>query len=279
MLVAGCGDLGTETGLRLVAAGHRVLGIRRSPHRLPAAIDGLAADLAEPLPALPSDIEAVIYAAAADDRSEESYRRAYLEGPRHVLDALERSGASVHRVLFVSSTAVYGIADGSEVDERTPTEPASATGAVLVAAERALHARRPDAVAFRLAGVYGPGRTRLIDQVRNGSAVIADPPVHTNRIHRDDAARALVALATAERPPPSVLLGVDHEPAEQGEVLRFLADELGVAHPPSGADRRSRGGDKRCRNDRLLATGFGFTHPTFREGYRAILAGEGVRHP
>jgi nucleoside-diphosphate-sugar epimerase len=278
VLIAGCGDLGTEAGLRFAAEGHRVLGVRRSPEKLPDDIAGFAADLSEPLPELPDDVEVLVYAAAADGRTEQAYRRAYVDGPRHVLDALDRAGAPLRRVLMVSSTGVYGITDGSEVDEDTPTEPTSASGAVLVEAERGLHDRRPDATVFRLAGVYGPGRTRLIDQVRDGSAVIPDPPVHTNRIHRDDAARAIVQLTTGDTSPPRVLIGVDHDPAERGEVLRFLADELGLPHPPTGGDGRSRGGDKRCRNDRLLATGFRFTYPTFREGYRAMLAGVGTRH-
>jgi hypothetical protein len=88
-----------------------------------------------------------------------------------------------------------------------------------------------------------------------------------------------------------------------GEVLRFLAAELDVPEPPSGAAAASgsgaasetaaasvsgaasggannaRGGDKRCSNSRLLATGFHFSFPSYREGYRAVLAGEGVRHP
>jgi nucleoside-diphosphate-sugar epimerase len=279
VLIAGCGDLGTEAGLRFAAAGHQVLGLRRSPAKLPDVIEGLGADLGARLPDLPSDVEVMVYAAAADGRGEHAYRRAYVDGPRHVLDALDRARARVARMLFVSSTGVYGITDGSDVDEDTPTEPTSDSGAVLVEAERALQDRRPDATVFRLAGVYGPGRTRLIDQVRDGSAVIPDPPVHTNRIHRDDAARAIVELTTGPEPPPRVLIGVDHDPAERGEVLRFLADELGLPHPPTGPAGRSRGGDKRCRNDRLVATGFRFTYPTFREGYRAVLAGVGVRHP
>jgi nucleoside-diphosphate-sugar epimerase len=279
VLIAGCGDLGTEAGLRFATAGHRVLGLRRSPEKLPEAIEGLGVDLSGPLPDLPADVEVLVYAAAADGRTEDAYRRAYVDGPRHVLDALDRAGARLRRVLLVSSTGVYGITDGSEVDEDTPTEPTSASGAVLVEAERALHDRRPDATVFRLAGIYGPGRTRLIDQVRDGTAVIPDPPVHTNRIHRDDAAQAILELTTGEASPPRLLLGVDHDPADRGEVLRFLADELALPHPPTGPDRRGRGGDKRCRNDRLLATGFRFTYPSFREGYRAVIDGVGVRHP
>ncbi len=278
-LIVGCGDLGTEVGLRATADGHVVHGLRRSAHLLPAAIRPIAADLGGELPDLPTDVEVVILTAAADGRDVDAYQRAYVDGPERVLDALAAAGVSPRRVLFVGSTAVYGVTDGSWVDETTPTDPATATGAVLVEAERALWARRPDAISLRLAGVYGPGRTRLLDQVRQGRAVVPDPPVHTNRIHRDDAAAAIVHLVSAVDQPATCYLGVDDDPAERGEVLRFLAEQLDAPPPPTGPDERRRGGDKRCRNDRLRATGAVFTYPTFREGYRAMLDGVGTRHP
>jgi nucleoside-diphosphate-sugar epimerase len=279
VLIAGCGDVGTEVGLRLAAAGHRVTGLRRSPAVLPAAIEPLAGDLGGQLPPLPADTEVVVHAAAAGGRDVDTYRRVYLDGLDRVLDGLDAVGAPLRRVLFVASTAVYGVSDGSWVDEDTPTEPASATGEVLVAAERRLWERVGDrGTSLRLAGIYGPGRTRLIDQVRDGRAVRPDPPVHANRIHRDDAAAAVVHLITGVEAPARAYLGVDHAPVDRGEVLAFLADELGLPQPPTGGDTRARGGDKRCSNARLVATGFTFTYPTYREGYRAVLAGEGVRH-
>lgn len=277
VVLAGCGDLGTEAGLRFAAAGHRVLGLRRSPQHLPEAITGLPVDLATERPDLPDDTEVVVVALTADRRDADGYRRTYLDGMTNTLDALDRRGLRP-RLLFVSSTAVYGVDDGSEIDEDTPTEPSSATGRVIVETERAMHARRPDAVSLRLAGIYGPGRTSLIDQVRDGSARVPDTPRHTNRIHRDDAAAAIVHLTTAVGEPAPVYLGVDDRPVERAEVLRFLADELGAPHPPVTSGGATRGGDKLCRNDRLRATGFTFAHPTYREGYRAVLAGHGVRH-
>ena len=105
-------------------------------------------------------------------------------------------------------------------------------------------------------------------------------PRYTNRIHRDDAAAAIVHLCTMAADPGPVYLGVDNDPAELGEVQRFLAAELGLPQPASAvAGEPSRGGNKRCSNALLRSTGFEFAYPTFREGYRAILAGEGVRHP
>ena len=81
ILLAGCGDLGTEAGLRFAAAGHRVVGWRRSPEKLPAAIEGVAADLgAADLPPVPADTTAVVVAVAADSPTESAYRAAYVDG-------------------------------------------------------------------------------------------------------------------------------------------------------------------------------------------------------
>lgn len=280
VVIAGCGDLGTEVGLRLAAAGHTVVGIRRSPERLPAPIVGVPGDLAAGhVDELPDDTALVVYAVGADERSEAAYLGAYVAGPGHVLDALARVRARPRRFVFVSSTAVYGVDDGSWVDENTPAEPRTVTGEVLVAAEQAILERAPQPTALRLSGIYGPGRTRLLQQVRDGRAVVPDPPVFTNRIHRDDAAAAIGHLLTRGEEPEPILLGTDHAPAERGEVLRWLADQLEVPHPRPAPTSRSRGGNKRCRNDRLVATGLAFTYPTYREGYPAVLRGQGTRHP
>jgi nucleoside-diphosphate-sugar epimerase len=284
ILLAGCGDLGTEAGLRFAAAGHRVVGWRRTPSKLPPAIDGAAADLSSPnLPPVPADTTAVVVAVAADSPTDAAYRTAYVDGLAHVLDALERDGVMPHRVLFVSSTAVYGDADGGWVDESTRAAPGSFSGRILLEAESLLADRlrgtSSTAVALRLGGIYGPGRTRLIDQVRTGSALIPDVPRYTNRIHRDDAAAAIVQLCTMEDEPSPIYLGVDNEPAELGDVLRFLAAELGLNDPPTGDAGNARGGNKRCSNALLRGTGYSFRYPTFREGYRDILAGVGLRHP
>ena len=311
--MAGCGDLGTEAGLRFAAAGQRVVGWRRSPEKLPAPIEGVAADLsATQLPPVPADTTAVVVAVAADSPTEAAYRAAYVDGLSNVLDAVLLSGAPVRRVLFVSSTAVYGDAGGGWVDESTTPEPGGFSGRIIREAEDLLARRLSGSgispVVLRLGGIYGPGRTRLIDQVRSGSAVVPAESRFTNRIHRDDAAAAIVHLCSMDPVPAPVYLGVDNEPAELGDVLRFLAAELELPVPPSGTPGQgtqagadasaggsgsgqaaaaggpkasgepSRGGNKRCSNALLRSTGFEFTYPGFREGYRAILAGVGVRH-
>ena len=302
VLLAGCGDLGTEAGLRFAAAGHRVVGWRRSPEKLPAGIEGFAADLTRgELPPVPADTTVVVVAVAADSPTEEAYRAAYVDGLARVLDAVTASGAPVRRVLFVSSTAVYGDADGGWVDETTAPNPGGFSGRIILEAEQLLADRLRGTgiapVVLRLGGIYGPGRTRLIDMVRGGKATLPAGSKLTNRIHRDDAAAAIVHLCTMEADPAPLYLGVDNEPAEMADVLTFLAAELGLPAPQpedpddagrTGSDRPtparssgepSRGGNKKVSNALLRGTGLEFTYPSYREGYRAVLAGVGVRHP
>lgn len=281
-LIAGCGDVGTEVGLRLAALGYDVFGGRRSPDVLPPEIAGVHLDLEDELGPLPEQLDLVVHAAAAGGRGAAGYAAVYRDGLARLLRRLADEGQTPRRVLFVSATSVYGEADGSEVDEDTPPVPSRETGRILLEAERLVAAAPFRGTSVRLAGIYGPGRTRLVDRVRDGSArqPVGDHP--TNRIHRDDAAAAIVHLLTAVDDPAPVYVGVDHDQAQLAEVQRFLAAELGVPAPPPADDDHDQGrrsGAKRCRGDRLRATGVVFRYPTYREGYRAVLAGEGVRHP
>ena len=279
VVIAGCGDLGTETGLRFAAHGHPVTGLRRRAERIPSPITGIGIDLRHDVPAIDPDTGIVIVAFAAGSRDVAKYRATYVDGLRNVLDGIDASGAEP-RVLVVSSTAVYDVDDGSEVTEDTPAVASTPTSAVLLDAEALLRDRAPGAVLARSSGIYGPGRERLIEQVRNGRATLsAGTSPHTNRIHRDDAAAALVHLATLEDPAPTYLV-TDDEPARLDDVYAFLATELGVPEPPrTEAPGRQAGGDKRLSNALLRSTGWAPRYPSFREGYRAVLAGEGTRHP
>lgn len=277
MLIAGCGDLGTEAGLRFLALGHRVVGVRRRAELLPDGFERQSVDLAVDVPVVPDDVGVVVVPLAPGARTAEAYRRTYVDGPRHVLDGIP-DGASP-RIVFVSSTAVWGAADEGVVDERTPVSPATDTAAVLLEAERLAATGFSEVCLLRLGGVYGPGRERLIDQVRSGTARIPTGSAMTNRIHRDDAARAIVHLALRNEPMPPVVIGVDDEPAEVGDVLRFIARELDLPDPPTGDDAPRRAPSRRISNALLRSTGFEPTYPTYREGYRAVLAGVALRHP
>ena len=277
VLIAGCGYVGTALGTRLASEGHVVWGLRRRPDALPSSIRPFVADLTVPetLEALPPRLEFVFYTASADASDDDSYRAAYVEGLRNLLHALDNQRQPLRRVLFTSSTGVYAQSSGAWVDETSPTEPAEFSGIRVLEGERLLMENPFPATVLRLGGIYGPGRTRLIDRVRRGLAVCTDgSPLYANRIHRDDCAGALQHLMNVDQP-DQIYIGVDHEPAEQCEVLRWLAAQLGVSppgvEPPSGSEVRRHQSNKRCSNAKLVASGYLFRYSSFRDGYMALL--------
>lgn len=274
ILIAGCGYVGSALAVRLVGEGHDVFGLRRDPTGLPAGVAPVAADLAsgEGTAAVPGDLDACVTSISPDGRSPDAYEAAYVRAVRNLRSQLEVESPDLRRWVFTSSTAVYGDESGDWVDETTSTSPSSFTGRAVLDGERlVLESGAPHPVVLRLGGIYGPGRTRLLERVRRGEATCPPEPTYTNRIHRDDAAGAIAHLLTVADP-DRVYLGVDTEPAERCEVLTWLAEQVGA--PPPGRGPASTRGNKRARSDRLQASGYTFAYPTFREGYRAILDGQ-----
>ena len=292
ILIAGCGDLGTELGLILGATGHTVWGLKREPTALPAPLHTLVADLTDPatLRDLPQALNAVVYSVAAASFSEADYRAAYVAGVQNLVQALRHADQAPQRLIFVSSTSVYAQTQGEWVDENTPATAERFSARCLREGENLIWASGFPAVVVRFAGIYGPGRTRLINDVRNGTATSPEhPPLYTNRIHRDDCV-AVLAHLLAHPAPDNLYLAVDDDPAPLAEILDWLADQIGVPRPARslrtpdkpGAENRSDPAlrlraSKRCCNARLRASGFQFRYPSYRDGYAALLGTMGAR--
>ncbi len=275
VLIAGCGYVGSALATELAQAGHRVWGLRRSESPLPPGVTPVRADLADPttLGSIDAAVDRLVYAASPGERSEAAYEDTYVRGLENVLEALARKNAPLARVVLTTSTAVYGQDGGEQVDESSPTEPESFSGRCLLRGEAVLAGGSFEGVALRLAGIYGPGRTWLIRRVQAGE-VRVDPPGATprygNRIHLRDCAGALAHLLAAPEVEP-VYVGVDDAPVPLADVYRFVAELLGVEPPPVGPSERGRGGNKRCDNARLRASGYDLRVPTYREGYPDIV--------
>jgi nucleoside-diphosphate-sugar epimerase len=276
LLIAGCGDVGTRLGVRLAAEGWQVHGLRRSVAQLPGAILPVAGDLsADPCPpAWPSgQLDYLVYCAAATEHDEAGYRAAYVDGLRRVLGWLAQQGQRPRRLLFVSSSGVYGQQLGEWVDEESPAEAGSYSGRIMREAEQlALQSGLPASL-VRLTGLYGPGREWLLGQVRQGYRVASEPPLYGNRIHVDDAAGLLAYLLQADARGVALddcYIGVDDQPAPLHEVVAWLREQLGVSHWSEQSTVR-RSGSKRCSNARARALGWAPQYPSFREGYSAIL--------
>lgn len=124
ILLAGCGDLGRRAAERLLARGDEVFALRRQPpDDGNEGIRWVRGDLGRPggLAGLPQGVTRLVYLPTPDARDEAAYRRIFVDGLRHLLDVLD--GSALRRVLFVSSSAVYGEHGGDWVDEDTSVAP------------------------------------------------------------------------------------------------------------------------------------------------------------
>ena len=155
-----------------------------------------------------------------------------------VVDCHGQSIASVTGIRWIgylSTTGVYGDTGGARVDETSPVNPSSARSRRRVAAENRwlelYWKQRLPVHLFRLAGIYGPGRSTL-DQVRAGRARRIDRPGHLfSRIHVEDIATIL--RTSMARPRPGAVYNVcDDLPASPSDVVAYACEILGVDAPP-----------------------------------------------
>lgn len=278
VVIAGCGYVGNALARDLLTAGHEVFGIRRDPDALAEGVRPIPGNVATPaaLGPAPRKVEYAVFAVGADAGTEQAYRRAYLDGLAGFLQWLLDEGQRPRRIVMTSSTSVYGQRRGEPIDEASPTHPTHFRGETLLASERLLAASGIPSVVVRLGGIYGPGRTRLIDRARKGELRTRATPHYTNRIHRDDAAGLIAHLLFHPDPAP-LYLGVDDESAEEAVVYAWLAEALGAPpprpeDPEASADgRRREVGSKRCSNRLARESGYRFRYPTFREGYGELI--------
>ena len=180
---------------------------------------------------------------------------------------------------YLSTTGVYGDSGGDWVDEATVPAPSGERQARRIAAERAWLEALPAHI-FRLAGIYGPGRS-AVDQVRAGTAKRIDKPGQAfSRIHVDDISNVLIA--SFARPNPGAIYNVcDDLPAEPEAVVSEACRLLGVAPPPlvpfdaaalSPMAASFWADNRRVRNRRIKAElGVVLRHPDYRSGLAACL--------
>jgi nucleoside-diphosphate-sugar epimerase len=270
LLIFGLGYSGAAVAK--AASGFEVTGTSRS-----GAVGTVPFDAAEAAIAAATHILSTVAPDEAGDPVLARYRKAIAAAPE------------LRWIGYLSSTVVYGDRDGGWVDETTPPAPSQPRGERRVAAERAW-SRFGDRCCvdiFRLAGIYGPGRSAF-DDLRAGRARRMVKPGHQfGRIHRDDIGAA-VAAAMRQNTPPGVRVFnlADDEPSESAVVVEEAARLLGVAPPAAIAyadalptmspmARSFWAENRRVASARTKAAlGIAWRYPSYREGLRAILAEE-----
>ncbi len=276
VMIAGCGDVGGRLGEALLADGWRVHGLRRSVDALPqGSCRWLAICRLRSVPRSGRASRSTTWCTAPPPVST---TRLATVPPTSTACAMCWAGcrpaASVpRRLLFVSSTGVYAQTDGGWIDEESPALSQAYSGRIMLDAEQVALDSGIPATRVRLAGIYGPGREWLLNQVRQGYRVVSEPPLYANRIHADDAAGLLAFLLRADAGGQALedcYIGVDDAPVAMHEVVDYLRQRLGVSQ---WADEHSvrRAGSKRCSNRRARALGWVPRYPSYREGYAAVL--------
>jgi len=179
---------------------------------------------------------------------------------------------------YLSTTGVYGDWGGAWVDENSPLKGNTPRLKARMAAEEQW--REKVGHVFRLAGIYGAGRS-VLDEVRSGSARrIHKPGQFFSRIHVEDIAQ--VVVASMLKPNPGAVYNVcDDEPAASHEVVSYACELLGKEPPPlipyeqanlSPMAREFYAANRRVKNDRLKhELGVKLKYPSYREGLKALL--------
>jgi len=293
-LIIGCGYVGLEAARQWLAAGNEVAALTRSEEHArqfkELGIQPIKGEITRPetLTQLPES-ETVLYAVGFDRSASKSRREVYVEGLDHVLSEIK---SRTQKVIYLSSTSVYGQSAGEWVDEDSACEPTRENGQICLEAEQLFQKytllpdqsaeNRASAVILRLAGIYGPGRLLArMEQIKAGEPLLGRPDAWLNLVHLTDIVNTILKCDT-EIQLSSHYLVSDSCPITRQEYYQTLA-ELLEAPPPRFATadagestqkstrpnstERAAGVNKRCSNKRLRdELGVKPVYPSIREG-------------
>lgn len=282
VLIIGCGYVGDRFAQQAFEQGWTVSALTRSTERATAwkarGMTPIVGDVLDPasLAALP-EADLCLYAVGYDRTADVDKRDVYVTGLRNVLNQIS---LRVPRLIYVSSTSVYGQSQGEVVNEASPCDPQSESGSICLQAEQVVRQFYPeddetrDATILRLSGIYGPGR--LIgrrEQLMNQAPLPGNPNAWLNLIHVADIIETLFRLAE-KRPQSSLYLLSDNSPQPRVEFYSELARQFGTPAPVMSATESDALG-KRCDSSKIRRElQLELQFPNTQLGIEAILAAE-----
>ena len=219
--------------------------------------------------------DTVLFAVGFDRSAENTIHQVYADGVKNVLAALP---ASVERFIYISTTGVYGPAEGDWVDETTPPNPQRDGGKASLAAEQHLG---ENSIVLRLGGIYGPDRIPYLAKLRAGEPIAAPSEGWLNLIHVDDGAAVILAAeiwAKTQAAGQHTFCVCDGQPVVRGDYYREVARRIGaeppqfVAPEPASPAAARAAANRRISNAKLQQElKYKFAYPSYREGLADIL--------
>lgn len=281
ILIIGYGFVGQELGKYLQQIeGYEVHAIKREPIQdsfgasmIYKSLDSLQ------LSDIP-DVDFVFYCASADTRSIDSYTKAYVDNLQHCLDLLSQKKYPIQRCIFTSSTAVYEVSDGSWVREETSVSVQDPHAQILLDGESVLRKATFPTTVIRFSGIYGTDRHPVLDKLMEGNANFCHSTRYSNRIHVVDCARVLEHVMRIDDN-EGLYIATDSEPTPINTIISWLSSKTGTPMPEirqhdAAETEGGRGGNKRCSNARILATGFRLEYQNYHQGFQQILLDKGL---
>ncbi|MFO0946823.1 MAG: SDR family oxidoreductase [Planctomycetota bacterium] len=256
-IIAGVGYLGQVVARRWLKAGHQVIGTTRSTDRIreleAMGVTPLVWDVTNPGPNRLPDAEVLLYCIGFDRSAGKPIREIYVDGLRNTLERV----TGLERLIYISSTGVYGDAGGAWIDENWPPAPIDDSGQACLEAESVALAwsaqRGIPCIILRLAGIYGPGRLIGAASLRAGTPIEGDPDQCLNLIHVEDAAR-VVDAACVRGKGGEIYLVSDGHPIARREFYGYLCQWLGAPGPTfSGVAGRRARGSRKVSNAKMLS--------------------------
>ncbi len=297
VLILGCGYVGTALVDALRARACAITALTRNPAKTSTlqerGVRVIVADLAAASwhADVGRDYDVVVNCVSSGGGGLAGYEHSYVGGMRSILSWAAAGVPATY--IYTGSTSVYPQGHGETVTEDSPVGAGGSEAAnPLLETEELVRTSACFVRWFilRLAGIYGPGRHYLLDQLRNGATVFPGTGRHRlNLAHRDDIVAAILACIDAAESVRNDVFNVAGDTAVPKEaVTAWLAQQLGVPAPvfarnggelPTGVPRvRGRSGpvpDRLVSNAKLKRVlGWQPRFPDFRDGYRQIFAEE-----
>ena len=272
LLVIGCGKLGQKLGLLAKKTPLDLLGFKRkkitSTNIRIEQQDIFDKSFFDKVKIHSPDF--ILYSLSADEQSEKSYRRNYVEGLKQVIKSIKYINNFQH-LFFVSSTSVYGDNNDQFIDEFSETSPKNFRGTILLEAENLLNTVKFNSTVLRLSGIYGSGRNYMIKLSQD---VESWPKVDrwTNRINEDDAANFIIFLLNQclqGEIPEKLYLLTDKEPVTLFRLLNWIRQNLNLKNKINITSDPILG--KRLRSSIIPSLKFEYKYPTYKQGYKELI--------